>query len=87
MDVGIRELKAKLSEYLSRAAAGEEVVVTDRGVPIVRLLPFADQTLQRGFDEGWIEAPRRDLEGGLPPYPGHRSSRSTTEVLDEDRGR
>ena len=31
MNVGVRELKAKLSEYLGRAASGEEVVVTDRG--------------------------------------------------------
>lgn len=38
MNVGIRELEAKLSEYLSRAAAGEEIIVTDRGRPIVRLL-------------------------------------------------
>src|SRR4030065_562231 len=29
--VGIRELKAKLSHYLERAAAGETIVVTDRG--------------------------------------------------------
>ena len=29
--VGVRELKAKLSEYLARAAAGETIVVTDRG--------------------------------------------------------
>lgn len=86
MDVGIRELKAKLSEYLTRAAAGEEVVVTDRGVPIVRLVPFADATLELGFEQGWIEAPRRDHPDGLPPYVGHRASRSTSEVLDEDRG-
>jgi prevent-host-death family protein len=29
--VGIRELKAKLSEYLRRARKGEVVLVTDRG--------------------------------------------------------
>ena len=30
MSVGVRELKAHLSEFLSRAASGEEIVVTDR---------------------------------------------------------
>jgi prevent-host-death family protein len=40
MDVGVRELKAKLSEYLAAAAAGEDVVVTDRGRPVARLVPF-----------------------------------------------
>jgi len=36
MDVGVRELKAKLSEYLGRVAAGEELTVTDRGKPVAR---------------------------------------------------
>lgn len=86
MDVGIRELKAKLSEYLGRAASGEEIVVTDRGVPVVRIVPFADDALQRGFEEGWIEAPRRQSPGGLAHYAGHGAPRSTVEVLEEDRG-
>ncbi len=37
MDVSVRELKGKLSRYLKRAAAGEEVTVTSRGRPIARL--------------------------------------------------
>lgn len=36
---GIAELKARLSEYLSRVKAGEEVLVTDRGRPVARLVP------------------------------------------------
>jgi prevent-host-death family protein len=84
MNVGIRELKAKLSEYLSRAAAGEDIVVTDRGRPIVRLVPFSqDDMLQRGFEEGWIEAPRRE---GLTATERFRSSSAVLDVLDEDRG-
>lgn len=36
---GVAELKAKLSEYLARVKAGEEVVVTERGRPVARLVP------------------------------------------------
>jgi prevent-host-death family protein len=36
---GVAQLKARLSEYLSRVKAGEEVLVTDRGRPIARLVP------------------------------------------------
>jgi len=36
----VSELKASLSEYLGRVKAGEEVVVTDRGRPIARLVPI-----------------------------------------------
>jgi prevent-host-death family protein len=39
MEVGIRELKARLSSYVARARRGESVVVTDRGRPVARLQP------------------------------------------------
>ena len=38
MNVGVRELKQHLSEYLDRAAAGELVQVTERGVPKVQIV-------------------------------------------------
>ena len=37
--IGIKELKARLSEYVERARAGEMVVVTDRGKPVAELKP------------------------------------------------
>jgi prevent-host-death family protein len=84
MDVGVRELKAKLSEYLAAAAAGEDVVVTDRGRPVARIVPFGStSTVDRGVDEGWIEAPRRTR---LDPVGRHRSEQSVLDVLEEDRG-
>lgn len=36
---GVSQLKASLSEYLARVKAGGEVVVTERGRPIARLVP------------------------------------------------
>ncbi len=40
IQVEIAELKARLSEYLARVQAGEEIVVADRGRrPVARLLP------------------------------------------------
>lgn len=38
--VSIRELKSRLSHYLRLARAGESVVITDRGVPVGRLVPI-----------------------------------------------
>lgn len=84
MSVGIRELKSKLSDYVARAADGEEIVVTDRNRPVARLVPYvAASDVDRGVEEGWIEAPRRTA---LPPVERARSSQSTLVVLDEDRG-
>lgn len=39
MDVAISALRAELSSWIERAHAGEEIVVTDRGTPVARLLP------------------------------------------------
>lgn len=37
----VSELKARLSKYLNRVKAGEEVLITDRGNPVARLLPIS----------------------------------------------
>ena len=39
IEVGIRELKNSLSSYLHRVQRGETLVVTDRGVPVARVIP------------------------------------------------
>src|SRR3989442_9142163 len=36
----VAKLKASLSEYLARVKAGEEVIVTERGKPIAKIVPF-----------------------------------------------
>ena len=41
--VGIRELKARLSEYLRLARGGRRIVVTDRGREIAALGPVSDE--------------------------------------------
>jgi prevent-host-death family protein len=37
--VNIAEAKARLSELIDRALAGEEVVIARRDVPVIRLVP------------------------------------------------
>lgn len=85
MDVGIRELKQHLSEYLDRAQRGETIRVTDRGVPkvVITAIPGLG-ALERGVDEGWIRPPRR--VGGLVPIAGVHSDLAIRDVLAEDRG-
>jgi prevent-host-death family protein len=84
MEAGVRELKSRLSEFLGVVAAGEQVVVTDRGRPVARLVPFATESaVDRGIEDGWIDAPRRTA---LPPFDRVTAERSVLDVLDEDRG-
>ena len=85
MNVGVRELKQHLSEYLDRAAAGELVQVTERGIPKVQIVPVPGLgAMVRGVDEGWLRAPLQT--GGLLPLRRLPVRRRTADVLDEDRG-
>ncbi len=37
----VTELKSLLSRYLSKVKAGEEVIITDRGKPVAKLIPIS----------------------------------------------
>ena len=87
MDVAVSDLRAHLSEWLERARSGEDVVVTDRGVPVVRLVGVsAATTIERLTSEGVIARPAAP---GRPQATGGRRVRATGPVADlvsEQRG-
>ena len=41
MRAAVGELKARLSEYLRKVKSGHEVVITERGVPVAKVVPLA----------------------------------------------
>lgn len=45
VSVGIKELKAKLSDYVDRTREGERFLVTDRGEPVAELIPLNPECL------------------------------------------
>lgn len=84
MDVGVRELKQRLSDYLDRAAKGESITVTERGRPKALLVPVPGRArIEQGIAEGWLRA---GTGGPLSAQKPARARRSIREVLDEDRG-
>jgi prevent-host-death family protein len=83
-DVGVRELKQHLSEYLDRAERGELVRVTDRGRPKALLGPLPGRAnVEAGISAGWIRA---GLARGLRPVKRVKSRGRVLDVLAEDRG-
>jgi prevent-host-death family protein len=53
MDVGVRMLRNELKRWLERARRGEEIVITERGRPIAKLVPASwtdpiDDLIRRG---------------------------------------
>lgn len=69
--VGLKTLKNKLSEYVRLAAAGETVVVTDRGRAVAEIVSAQTRTgltsfEEQGVREGWLR-PARIRDGSPPP--------------------
>lgn len=91
MHVGIRELKARLSHYVSVARGGERVVVTERGRAVAHLTAVPAQAqeslpveLVALIEQGRVTAPSR--VGRWAPVPRAAAMRSAASILEEDRG-
>lgn len=86
MDVAVTELRAHLSEWLDRARAGDEVVITDRGVPVARLLGLAaTATLERLTAEGVIGRPGSAARPAASGRSRPRPRRPVSEVVSDQR--
>jgi len=86
--VGLRELRENLRAFVDLAKAGEEVVITDRGKPVARILATGAQTtFERLVAEGRIrpalrpKTPAEDLQT-LPRVRGG----TVADILIEQRG-
>lgn len=65
---------------------GQEVVVTDRGVPVARLLGMsATSTLERLTSEGVIAQPGRAQRPTASGRRRPRARRSVAEIVGEQR--
>lgn len=88
--VGVRELKNRLTHYLARAKDGEEVVVTERGRPIVLLQGIRttdaavsrEARLARLAALGIVAAPSRAMSRTRPVRV---RGRSVSSAIREDR--
>ena len=84
-DVGIRALKQNASAVVARAAAGEEVTVTDRGRAVAMVVPLAPSRLEVMIAADQARPPLRRL-GDLSPAPRRRrTDRRVSEELAEMR--
>ena len=89
--VGLKVLKNKLSEYVRLAAAGETIVITDRGRAVAEIVPPRRPSgvtpfEERGVREGWLR-PAKIRDGSPPPakpMPGLTFERLMAD-LERDR--
>ncbi len=91
----IAELKTHLSRYLDRVKGGEEVLVTERGVPVARLVPIGEvagevEQLRDLERQGLIrlgtgKLPRRFWQLPRPRDPKGQALRAVLEEREDNR--
>lgn len=88
--VGIREAKIHLSKYLKMVRRGQEVILTDRGRPVGKIVPVPAVELSleeriRSLEEKGVLAPtpqgKKSVLSSPVPVPGETAQR----YLQEDR--
>lgn len=86
--IGLRELNQNPSKAVARVRAGASLVVTDRGQPVLRMIPEAEHpsTLQRMISTGEVRAP---VDVGIPDVYIELAPElhSVSELLIADRDR
>ena len=85
--VGVRELKARLSEYLRQVKDGGTLVITEHGMPVGRLTPAGLSVEERM--QAMVEAGQAEWNGKrmapFKPVARTRKGHSVSEALVEDR--
>jgi len=88
--VGIREAKVHLSRYLKLVQKGEEVVITDHGRPVGKIVPIGcrdlplTERIDRLVERGIMEPLSGERMAHIPPpIPVPRGAAQA--ILQEDR--
>jgi prevent-host-death family protein len=87
MRVGVRDLKARLSEYLRKVSQGQTVIITDHGHPVGRLSPVnqpLDERLKSLQDAGLIAWNGQKLKP-VTPKATNRGKLQVSDILVEMR--
>jgi len=87
---GIKDVKNNLSRYLARVKSGEEVLITDRGKPIARIVKegaestFIRSALAPLIQKGLVVMPSRGMGVGNPPKI-KTGGKPASDMVIEDR--
>ena len=87
MTVGIRELKARLSNYMQQVEDGATLVVTERGKPVGRIVPLSPsvETRVQELVQAGVMAWSGNKLVPMAPVARTRGTRTVADLLLEDR--
>lgn len=86
MDVAVTELRAHLGRWIDAAREGNDIVITDRGTPVARIVALdSTPAIERLTAQGVISRPMRSTR----PVAGDRRrptpKRPVADIVSEQR--
>ena len=87
---GIKDIKNNLSRYLAQVKAGEEIVITERGKPIARIIKENEknnkirEALAPLIRKNMVSMPVQPIDRKAPARV-KASGKLTSEIVVEDR--
>ncbi len=87
---GIKDIKNNLSSYLKQVKNGEEILITERGKPIARIIKETPSgtslhlTLAPLIQKGLVKLPSLSIHK-MPASPVSAPGKSAAEMVTEDR--
>lgn len=86
MEVGITALRADLAAWVGRARQGEEIVVTERGIPVARLIGVDSTTLLEDLTRrGVLNAPASTTRPRARDVRRVRATGTVSDLVSEQR--
>ncbi len=85
--VGIRDLKAKLSQYIRQVKSGETVIITEWGKPVGRIIPIEtslDAKMETLINTGFAVWNGGKLTA-VAPVAKIEGAKTVAQLLLEDR--
>lgn len=86
VDVSVSNLRAHLSDWLDRVHQGEDVVVTERGTPVARIVRVTASDLLDDLErEGLLARPASRERPRAGDFRRVRAKRSVAELVTSQR--
>ncbi len=87
MNIGIREMKNRLSHYLRKVKLGDTIIITERNVPIAKLVPFMKKDMEEilHLQELGILKWNGGKPTGLKKPLQLKSNKLVSDIISEDR--
>jgi antitoxin (DNA-binding transcriptional repressor) of toxin-antitoxin stability system len=83
--ITLKTLEEQVAEIVAQVAAGDTIVITDGGRPIVTMAPARKSRVQELIAEGRAHPPSARLEDLPPPKPGPPLTELLLRMREEER--